>query len=240
MSTPGLSTPGKTSAPRPHWYSPRSVWRSVVIRPRVFASALTGIAALILLPATLTPASRDALAWCFGGLTYLGLAFSIMRNCEGDKIKRRAAMQDDSATVILVLILLAVVSSFLAIAGLLTEAKAATNTAKLLYVALAAATIVISWTVMQVVFTLHYAHEHYAPDNLGQDTPGGLEFPKDPHPDYWDFFYFATSIGATSQTSDVSINSKGLRHLVTLHAIVAFFFNTMVLALTINLAASMI
>ena len=68
----------------------------------------------------------------------------------------------------------------------------------------------------------------------------GLIFPDDDHPDYWDFFYFATSIGATSQTSDVAIRSKSLRRLVTFHAVLSFFFNTTVLALTINLAAGLI
>ena len=235
-----MNATGQMPVRRFRWYQPRSIWRSIAIRPRVYSGAVAGIAALIFLPSALSSAVRDATAWCIGGMTYLVLAFDIMRRCHADKIKLRAALQDDSAIVILVLILLAVVSSFLAIVGLLTEAKAASDNAKLVYVFLAASTIVISWTVMQVVFTLHYAHEHYAPHNLAQDAAGGLDFPKDPHPDYWDFFYFATSIGATSQTSDVSIISKGLRRLVTLHAIVAFFFNTMVLALTINLAASMI
>jgi uncharacterized membrane protein len=75
---------------------------------------------------------------------------------------------------------------------------------------------------------------------LTHDSPSGLVVPHDPSPDSWGFLYFATSIGATSLTSDVLIRSKGLRRVVTLHAIVSFFFNTMVLALTINLAAGMI
>ena len=69
---------------------------------------------------------------------------------------------------------------------------------------------------------------------------GGLEFPRDNSPDYWDFFYFATSIGAASQTSDIAIRTKALRRLVTLHAIISFFFNTAVLALAINIGASLI
>jgi uncharacterized membrane protein len=72
------------------------------------------------------------------------------------------------------------------------------------------------------------------------EAAGGLIFPGDNRPDYWDFLYFSTSIGATSQTSDTAIRSKALRRLVTLHAVVSFFFNTTVLALTINLAASLI
>jgi uncharacterized membrane protein len=109
----------------------------------------------------------------------------------------------------------------------------------MLFVGLAGATILISWMVMQVAFELHYAHQYYRPD-YSMSGVSGLDFPKDAHPDYWDFFYFSTSIGAASQTSDVNINSKELRRLVTLHAIVAFFFNVAVVALMINLAASLV
>jgi len=165
-----------------------------------------------------------------------------MSACHSDRIKTRAARQDDSAVVILVLVLLAMFSSFAAIFGLIVAAKAASNEGKLFLVALAGATIVISWLVTQVAFTLHYAHEYYASEQFAgksEQAHSALTFPGDSKPDYWDFFYFATSFGAASQTSDVVINSKPMRRLTTLHAIVSFFFNTMVLALTINLAASM-
>jgi uncharacterized membrane protein len=109
----------------------------------------------------------------------------------------------------------------------------------MLFVGLAGATIFIPWTVMQVAFALHYAHQYRRPDRSMPDI-SALDFPKDAHPDYWDFFYFSTSIGAASQTSDANINSKELRRLVTLHAIVAFFFNVAVVALMINLAASLV
>jgi uncharacterized membrane protein len=163
-----------------------------------------------------------------------------MSRFHSDRIRSRAALHDDSGIVILGLVLLAIFSSFSAIFGLLFAVKAASSQAKLFYVALAAGTIFISWMVMQVVFTLHYAHQYYAAQSSSQGGIPCLDFPNDAHPDYWDFLYFATSIGATSQTSDVSINSKELRRLVTLHAIVSFFFNAAVLALTINLAASIV
>jgi uncharacterized membrane protein len=205
----------------------------------VYVGAAIGIAALMLLPKSLSSSVREATAWCFGGATYLILALQVMGRFHSDRIRSRAARQDDSGIVILAVILLALFSSFAAIVGLLTQAKTAPGDGRLLYLGLAAATIFISWLVMQVVFTLHYAHEHYAPHNLSDDRASGLAFPADAHPDYWDFLYFAISIGAASQTSDVDIRSKALRRLVTLHAVVAFFFNTMVLAMTINLAASM-
>ncbi len=229
---------------RARWYNPRSIGRSLVLRPRVIISAIVVVAMLLLLPSSIHGAVREALAWCAGGAAYLVMTFRTMYGCGSDRIRTRAARQDDSGIVILVLVLTAMFSSFAAIFGLLGAAKGASNEGKLLFVGLAASTIVISWLVTQVAFTLHYAHEFYAPARSSEKPSGAgalqaLTFPGDSAPDYWDFFYFATSFGAASQTSDVLINSKSLRRLTTLHAIVSFFFNTMVLALTINLAASL-
>jgi uncharacterized membrane protein len=138
-------------------------------------------------------------------------------------------------------ILVAIGSSFATIAGLLGEAKAASQAVKWLYLALAASTTLVSWAVTQIVFTLHYAHEYYRPSApAAADLKRGLDFPGESNPDYWDFLYFATSIGATSQTSDVAVRSRVLRRLVTLHCTLSFFFNAAVLALMINLAAGLI
>jgi uncharacterized membrane protein len=220
------------------WYSPKSIARSVAIRPRFYLSALAGIAALVLLPGGWPASVRQATAWDLSAATYLILAFRVMLSCKGDRIRARAARQDDSRVVILVIILLAIAASFVAIVGLLAAAKEAPYRA--LNLGLAAATIILAWTVTQVVFTLHYAHEYYRPSSGPQSIAEGLDFRGDRNPDYWDFFYFATSFGAASQTSDVSILTKHLRRVATLHAITAFFFNTAVLALTINLAASLV
>ena len=139
---------------------------------------------------------------------------------------------------ILAIILFAIAASFWATVGVLNEAKQIE--AKILPVSLAAATICLSWTVTQVVFTFHYAHEYYRPDEGAERLTEGLNFPGTGKPDYWDFFYFATSFGAASQTSDVSIHTKALRRLATLHAVISFFFNAAVLALAINIGASLI
>jgi len=233
----------RTASParnRASWYSVRSIWRSLVIRPRAVIAAVLAFGAYIVLPRELHGAAREAAAWCIGGAAYLILAFRIMYDCTSETMRTRAARQDDSAVVILVLVLVAICSSFAAIFGLIGQAKVASNEGKLLFVGLAGGTTVISWLVTQVAFTLHYAHAYYAPHMLsdkGASKP--LGFPDDATPDYWDFFYFASSFGAASQTSDVTINAKSLRRIATLHAIVSFFFNTMVLALTINLAASL-
>ena len=100
------------------------------------------------------------------------------------------------------------------------------------HVALAASTVVLSWTFLHTIFAVHYAHEYYS----GPDR--GLEFPGDEPPDYWDFIYYSFVIGTACATADVNVASKGLRRITTLHCIVAFFFNTTILALTVNIGAS--
>ncbi len=221
------------------WYNPIAFIQSVTIRPRFYGAVLAGALALAFLPHGWPREARTALAWDMGGTVYLAFAFSLMLNCGADRIRTRAARRDDSRAVILFIILLAITASFAAIAGLIGEAKAPATpqTEKIFLTVLAAATIMMSWFVTQVVFALHYAHDYYRPDDGG--AVGGLRFPECEDPDYWDFLYFSTSIGATSQTSDVDISSRALRRLVTLHAAVAFFFNTAVLALTVNIAASL-
>ena len=227
--------------------SPTSIWRSIRIRPRLYLGTLAGLLMMLALPHSLSTAMRATLAWNVGGLAYLLSTFRLMQGSRIETIRARATRQDDGRVAILAIILLAIAASFGAIASLINEAKAASEQLKLAYLALAALTIFVSWTVTQIAFTLHYAHEYYAPLETGNkpgnksgDISAGLIFPADTAPDFWDFFYFATSIGATSQTSDVAIKSKALRRLVTIHAVVSFFFNTTVLALTINLAASLI
>jgi uncharacterized membrane protein len=224
-------------------YTPTAIWRSIRIRPRLYLGALAGVVIILALPHSLSTGVRWTIAWNAGGLAYMLSTFHLMNTARIETIRKRASRQDDGRTAILVIILLAIAASFGAIASLINEAKTAGESLKLAYLALAALTIFVSWTVTQISFTLHYAHEYYTPTQQPGAAPeaaGGLVFPADNAPDFWDFFYFATSIGATSQTSDVSIKSKALRRLVIVHAVVSFFFNTTVLALTINLAASLI
>jgi uncharacterized membrane protein len=102
---------------------------------------------------------------------------------------------------------------------------------------LATLTIVLSWAFIHTIFALHYAHEYHAEHRKNR---GGLAFPGEEAPDYWDFVYFSFVIGMAAQTSDVAITSKAIRRTVAAHGIVSFVFNAALLALTVNIAASAI
>ena len=109
---------------------------------------------------------------------------------------------------------------------------------ELLHIGLTAATVASSWVFMHLMFAMHYAHDYYRSGRQGHEP--GLAFPQEPLPDYWDFLYFSAVIGTSGQTADVSFTSKSMRRTGLVHCLLAYFYNTTVLALTINIAASLI
>jgi uncharacterized membrane protein len=136
----------------------------------------------------------------------------------------------------LLLTTLAAVASVGALVAELSAAKG--HPGGELRIALAAGTVVMSWLFVQIVFAMHYAHVYYMTEETGGHK-GGLEFGDDEEPDYWDFVHFSIVMGATAQTADIVIRSKEMRRVGTLHTLVAFGFNTAILATMINLAANL-
>ncbi len=118
-------------------------------------------------------------------------------------------------------------------------AKGGRGLSKALHVAAGVATLAVSWWLMQVVFALHYAHAYYARDPETGTDIGGLDFPGKGPPDYWDFLHFAVVIGVAAQTADVAFTDRRLRRLGTGHSLIAFAFNTLIVALAINLVAGL-
>lgn len=147
-------------------------------------------------------------------------------------------MQDEGKFVILTVVTIASVFNLAAIVAELAVAKNMFGMQKYLHIGLAAFTIVSSWAFTHMMFALHYAHDYYVARTNGQ--PVGLEFPGEEHPDYGDFLYFAFVIGTSGQTADVNITSRAMRRIGLLHCVLAFLFNTTVLALTINIAAGLL
>jgi uncharacterized membrane protein len=206
--------------------------RIVRARPRLALSILFGLAAFAVLPGAWRVATRGLVAWDVGTALYLALAFRLMMTSDVGRIRRRAALQDEGRIAILVLVVAAALVSLGAILAELGGAQGANRQAMPL--ALAAATILLSWGFTHTIFALHYAHEYY---DENAHKGGGLKFPGDAVPDYWDFLYFSFVIGMTSQVSDVAVTSSTIRRTVAAHGVVSFIFNATLLALTVNIAA---
>ncbi|MBC7583142.1 MAG: DUF1345 domain-containing protein [Tardiphaga sp.] len=209
--------------------------RIVYARPRTFVAMAIGVVAFFLLPGELRLVTRLLIGWDIFVAAYLALVFGMMARCDRSNIRRNAVLQDDGSIIIL---LVAALGAFASIAAIVFELGAGKHAPPAL--ALAVATITLSWAAVHTTFALHYAHEFYR-----DEKPGGLAFPTGDddtpdHPDYWDFVYFAFVIGMTAQTSDVGITDKPIRRIATAHGIVSFIFNTALVALMVNIAASAI
>jgi uncharacterized membrane protein len=222
------------------WYQPRTVVRGLWARPKLLCGIAAAAIAGWLEPSWLPASVRAAGAWNAGAFVYLAMAYGVMSTCSIERIRRTAEREDESRLVFTTVVLLAIASSFVAVISVIAQAREAHGADRVIYVALAAGTVITAWLVMQAIFTLHYAHDYYRPTSASGDIARGLHFPNEEAPDYWDFFYFTTSIGATSQTSDIAITSKTIRRTVTLQAVLSFFFNTAILALAINIASSLV
>jgi uncharacterized membrane protein len=174
-------------------------------------------------------------------LVFLASTWVLMGRAVPQKMRRNAQSQDEGRLVILSLILTAACASILAIAFILRETKGKDISIIIPHVALAIFTIVGSWLLVHTIFAIHYAHEYYKDHKIETHTEaGGLDFPTDINPDYWDFLYFSFVIGMTSQTSDVQITSRSIRQLALMHSILSFFFNTAIVALSINILGGLI
>ncbi len=212
---------------------------SFVVRPRLALAIIIGIALYFFLPAHNSEVSRMIVAWDVATGFYLAAAAVMMARSSEAHMRKNAAMQDENGGVILALTIIGATMSLTAIMQDLANAKSLTGHAEMGAIILAATTVFLTWLFMQVIFALHYAHAYYSPAEGRPDR--GLEFPaKYTTPDYWDFVYFSIVIGAAAATADINITSREIRRVATLQSIIAFFFNAAVLALAINIGASLV
>jgi uncharacterized membrane protein len=208
------------------------------LHAKLIIAAVVGLVVLVLLPGHWRVPTRLLIGWDVGVALYLGLTHAMMMRCSIERIRRRAAEQDEGEFAILVLTIAATLASLVAIVFELGGVKQASPGYAIIEVLLATATILLSWSFVHTIFTLHYAHEYYG--ERGDRKIGGLTFPGGEQPDYMDFFYFSLVIGLTSQVSDVAVTSKIIRRMVAVHGVLSFFFNLMVLALTVNMISNLI
>jgi uncharacterized membrane protein len=157
-----------------------------------------------------------------------------------DQVRRRAKELDPRGWVITAIVVAAATVSLFALGFTLAKPPNESTVAMATRLLLAGLTVVGSWTLAHTTFALHYAH-HYYGDRPSPGAPhdrGGLAFPGEEQPDYWDFLYFSFVIGMTCQVSDVQVTSRPMRRLTLTHGVLSFFFNTVILALAVNLLAS--
>lgn len=211
-------------------------------RPRlIIAIGLAGLVSIIL-PSWLHLPTRILCAWNSGADFFLAVTWWKMIKATPEKIRRYAENEYEGHLAIFMLVIAAACASVLAIGFLLTEKKGLSTTLLTLHVILSIMTIVGSWLLVHTMFAVQYAHSYYKyiTRNNGEEITRGLDFPNNDYPDYWEFLYYSFVVGMTSQVSDVQTTSREMRRLTLLHGILSFFFNTTIVAMSINIIASLI
>ena len=219
---------------------PISVRDLILGHARLFIAIVVGVASLFALPHRLPPRETAIAAWDIGAGLYLVLILVLFAGCPSGRMEQNARAQETGEWTLFFLVLAGATASFAAILGEFGSMKDVSGAVKGEKVAIVAITLAISWLLTQAIFALRYAHEFYSRVTPSADLDGGLEFPEEKKPDYWDFTYFSVVLGMTFQVSDVQITSRKLRRLATLHGLLGFVFNTVIIALTVNLASSVL
>jgi uncharacterized membrane protein len=215
--------------------------------PRLLLGAVIGASSAWLIPASAGFLVRVIGSWDVGASLYLALCWTMMLRPDTGELQRRAQIQDEDESAFTILIVTAAIASIslLASLGLLSGFKNLPPQQQPFVLGLASYTILCSWSFLHTLFTVHYAHEYYGDrdetDPGYQGPQGGLQFAGNPEtPTYLDFAYFSFTIGMTAQTSDTGITSSPMRALTLIHGVLSFVFNTVILALTVNIAASLL
>jgi len=200
-----------------------------VRRPRLVTSAMVSIAIFLFLLPTVAPTRAMLIAFNAGAGLFLILMMVLMFRATLTSMHRRALVQDEGKWVVLILSLCVAAVVLMALSHELHAAKDKSLTD----IALASSTIFISWLFVAIIFAQQYAHSYYL-------QPGQLVFPGTECPDYLDFTYFSIVLSMCCQTSDVAITSSSFRRLVMVHSIVSFFFNVIIIAITVNVVAGVL
>ena len=212
--------------------------RRTIQRPILLAGIGMGVAIYFALtPWIVRPIARALIGWNGCIVTFLWLTYALVVSPGGKEMERRIVDMKGRGNRLLAFAVLASIGSIAGLASEVAGAKAHHGTG--FAILLAVVTIVLSWFLIQVVFALRYAREYFSPEDSGQ-RKGGLNFGEPGEPDFWDFFHFSIVLGAASQTADIMFTTRPMRRIGTIHTLVAFGFNTAILATLINVLLSVL
>lgn len=207
------------------------------------------ISLLISLIVFLVAFAKDSLSvvlmatWMGYALSHLTLSWITILSCHPTDVQKIARMQDSSRTAIFIFVVGTALVSLFVVILLMKSMKELFGIDLTIHTMLTILSVVCSWWLVHTLFVFRYAHLFYSGFNEAETSSkyvGGLIFPEEDKPDYLDFTYFSFVIGMTFQVSDVAITSKKIRRLAWLHGVISFVFNTVIVALSINIISSLI
>lgn len=211
-------------------------------RHRIVIALLAAAAAYLLLRGHVRLSTASVATWNTFAFFMLAFAWLTILTTPRRQLRARAKEQDLSRLLIFIFVVVAACAALFAVGFLIRVNKGQMSGHFTVHLILGLATVILSWSIMHTVFGLRYAHVFYGDsEEPGEDRhAGGLDFPGERPPDYFDFAYFSFVIGMTCQVSDVQITSRRMRRLTLLHSVLSFGFNTLILALLINTVSGLL
>jgi uncharacterized membrane protein len=208
--------------------------------PRLAVVLALAVSAFFAQPDSISWHTRAVVSWDLGVLVYLCLAWSLIACADAGMTRDHALGQDQSGYIIFLFVVGAACASIVAIGFVVGTIKELAFWSRAWHLTLTIGALISSWLLIQTVFAFHYARRYYAILGSERTATPELLFPGNREPDYLDFAYYSFVVGMTSQVSDVAVASRQMRRLTLIHSVLAFVFNIAVLALSINIIASVI
>ncbi|PZQ17094.1 MAG: DUF1345 domain-containing protein [Ancylobacter novellus] len=196
---------------------------------RIAACAVAGVLAGLLAGLALPAKIATAIGWDVAAIAYSARVLATLLPVPAEEISGWSAQEDEGRWAITLILAAAVAASVFAIFDMVSSKSSGA------VLALAAVTILSSWTLLHTAFAAHYAHRCFS---RGPRQPG-LDFPGE-KPRFADFLYYSYTIGMTFQTSDVDTRTSEMRTLTLVHGIFSFVFNTVIIAISVGLASGLL
>ena len=211
-------------------------------RQRLALGLAAGAVTFVALREELRFASAAIAGWNAVAVVILALDWAIILSTPQRKIRELAQQQDLSRFLVFIFVVVASCAALFAVGFLIRAHKDQPGAHFAVHLLLTLSTVSSSWALLQTVYSLRYAHAFYgdSDDSGVQKHAGGLIFPGDRPPNYFDFAYFSFVVGMTCQVSDVQITSRRMRRITLVHSVLAFGFNTLILALLINTVSGLL
>jgi uncharacterized membrane protein len=230
------NTPTMTASPPPTLYHRWMGWHAPALRRVAIVASIGLVVALVLMP--IVPLELAVVAgWDAAALTYLSSIWPIILRADSGQAQQLATREDETRSSATVLLLAASVASLLGVGGALSLAGRDSGPGRILFIGLAVVTVLVSWTVVNTVYTLHYAHRDFgsAAPGIAFGDADGQE-----RPTYRDFAYVAFTIGMTYQVSDTTVRDPRIRRAVLSHALLSYVFGVVIIGGAVNLIAGLL
>ena len=213
-------------------------------RLRLIVAVLCGLLAGLAARRLHIQGSSLLVGWVAAAAVFVGSTVFMFMTTDEATLRRNARFEDENRGILTTVLLTGVCASLGVALFALRDSKVLSAHhpvfGQWIALSLAAATLILSWLIAQCLFVLHYAHRYFGDGDEDGKVDGGIDFPGEQPRSYRDFIYVAVCVGATCQVSDFNITTGRFRALVTAHALFSFAFNTLILALGINILAGLI